>query len=242
MTFSLFGSDDQIEALYEGFSDEGKAEFDRIVAASAADEANAKTVDDFVRLLEAEWQKSEVGNENHQAPLSHNNTWPHVRCIRNEIAEDYGTHLSELDAAWKKLSADYGEFLSRERDEAFGSTPLEAFLMLIRQGYYPPPEILLAVADSFDAYFLSHGDVEMDKFFKERIRGYGDFATRRAAEHDSREFLILKFINKYRAKNRKKNVPDLEDEYLRMKGRSTEEAGSIDERARRLRAREKPKN
>lgn len=181
-----------------------------------------------------------------QKSASKNNTWEHVREIRREVAEDYGSYLSSLDAAWREMSTDYGEFLCRDRDEAFGNTPLEACLMLLRMGYYPPPEILVAVADCFDEYFVHCGEIELDRFFKDRKRGLGDFATQRAAEHDSREFALMCQINASRDEKDRKNMNDLAIEYLQRirnfsKEASEAMADAFVRQHDRLREREKAK-
>lgn len=98
---------------------------------------------------------------------------PEVVAAYSEIlqakqCEEYLLH--SFETAWQWLSfrygknADGGPLIERATNPA-GSTALEKFSVLVDQGFYPPPEIMLSIADCFQRYLSEKGDVSLDEIF-----------------------------------------------------------------------------
>jgi hypothetical protein len=133
------------------------------------------------------------------------NTWGYVREERGRIETHNYPVLESLEETWGGISADYGSLITRDDDERTAETPLNAFLFLIDSGFYPPPEILLAVAQCFEHYQGCAGDVDLeDVFFGERKKGVGNYAARK-----SRDFLYryLWFLETLECMPGKKDLP-----------------------------------
>ncbi len=97
--------------------------------------------------------------------------------------------LSSLEDSWQVLNELYshgGEFdfgLRNDFDHGVNSsdTALSSFMFCIDSGFYPPPEVLLALESCFKTYFLADGGLELeDVFFGERKKGVGNYAALKA--------------------------------------------------------------
>lgn len=112
------------------------------------------------------------------------NCWDHVRHERERIQSQKCTTLNRLEESWQLLQDDYGEPVRRDFDEEFADSPLQAFLYLVDEGFYPPPEVLLSIRHCFRHYMICSGDIELeDVFFSKRKKRVGNYAARSA--HDS---------------------------------------------------------
>jgi len=118
-------------------------------------------------------------NEGSTASLS--NTWERVREIREKLLS-HKTVLSEMEDDWQLItqsaamklrlekSVDTKDPLGMRGDEKTSSTPLNAFRYFLDLGLFPPPEILLAIAECFDRYFQAEGQLELEEVFFSRPR------------------------------------------------------------------------
>lgn len=60
---------------------------------------------------------------------------------------------------------------------------IAGFMDAIGSGFYPPPEVLLAVHDAFEAYLAADGKLSLEEaFFGDPSRKLGNYAARRHAE------------------------------------------------------------
>jgi hypothetical protein len=115
------------------------------------------------------------------------NTWQAVRQNRRLLknSENY-PFLSGLELSWQTLEEEYNEEgrisrINRERDERVADTPLNAFLYYIEMGFYPPPEILLAIQKCFEIYMRGSGYIKLEEaFFGNSPKGKGIYAKRRS--------------------------------------------------------------
>lgn len=90
--------------------------------------------------------------------------------------------LNGLEESWRVLDAFYGGIIKRAGDDRVADTPLEALLFHVEMGFYPPPELLLALARAYDVYRYSNGKVSLEEaFFGPPRRKAGNHAKRRAA-------------------------------------------------------------
>jgi hypothetical protein len=101
----------------------------------------------------------------------------------NKMLKESKNHpvLEGLEESWDLLSNHYNTPMEGviDRNDIAQNTPLDAFRYMIEAGYYPPPEVLLALNDCFDMYMALRGKVELEQiFFGEKKRGIGNHAAR----------------------------------------------------------------
>ena len=89
--------------------------------------------------------------------------------------------LEGLEESWKLLDDYYNNPMEDviDRSSIVQTTPLSAFRYMIEAGFYPPPEVLLALDDCFEMYMAQRGKVELEQiFFGDKKRGVGNYAAR----------------------------------------------------------------
>ena len=89
-----------------------------------------------------------------------------VDAIRNAlekayVAGDYPV-LNGLEESWKILEDDYQVI---DRSNHPSSNPLGSFTYYVDSGFYPPPEIMLALCKCFERYQSAEGDLSLDEAF-----------------------------------------------------------------------------
>lgn len=83
--------------------------------------------------------------------------------LQSEEAQNYPV-LAGLEEAWQLLSDFYGEYKGEPMVGRFdGDSPLSSLAHYIKCGVYPPPELLLALANGLEKYFDAGGDVSLDE-------------------------------------------------------------------------------
>jgi hypothetical protein len=110
------------------------------------------------------------------------NTWDHVREKRKKIEMQKFPALDYMEEGWQLLSDLNDGILKRDDDERMAGSPLGAFLYCVDLGFYPPPEILLAIQDCFEFYFDSNGKYDLeDIFFNcDKKKGIGNYSAQQA--------------------------------------------------------------
>tara|TARA_R110001583_G_C5653815_1_gene408998 strand:+ start:1393 stop:1968 length:576 start_codon:yes stop_codon:yes gene_type:complete len=110
------------------------------------------------------------------------NTWKHVAELRERQrdCDDYPV-LSGLEGAWAEIEHLYEGLELRDGDpEKIADSPVDALCYMIESGFYPPPELLLALADCFRLYESGDGVVELEEaFYGPRKNRVGNHAARR---------------------------------------------------------------
>lgn len=100
--------------------------------------------------------------------------------------------LADLEHTWRNISTAAPVpplFANREPPLAddgvrIAGTPLEALVTYLACGYYPPPELLLAVRHAVESYFDGEGQRELEEcFFGRPRRKAGNHAARRVESH-----------------------------------------------------------
>jgi len=134
-----------------------------------------------------------------------------------EQSENYPA-LNGLESAWQLLNTegDYEVLKLRNDDQ---STPLDQFLYCMEMGFYPPPEVLLAISRCFDYYNMRAGKVELeDAFFPEsRKRGVGNHAAQSSKDEFYQLFHSHLQLEKAGSKNtgrKARNRTEVAEEYL----------------------------
>lgn len=130
-------------------------------------------------------------DSSHQVDQDENpNSWEYVRKDRELLIA--GFEHQRLEQAWQMLNLAYEyerELFPRDADESACEMPVYAFMRYVREGCYPPPEILQSVAQCFDIYFALGGNIELEEaFFGRPKRGVGTMAVRGYAEMPYAEF------------------------------------------------------
>lgn len=109
-----------------------------------------------------------------------------IPLIDSEAIKNHGHHfLEELSDAWALLDSEYkldtGDWgYSRENmvsDSNYGSA-FNEFINCLDVGYYPRPEVMLAINDCFKHYLSFEGKLSLDEvFFNKPKKGVGNKAA-----------------------------------------------------------------
>jgi hypothetical protein len=116
------------------------------------------------------------------------NSWDHVEGLREVILEGRLRVTNGLEHEWQLISKDdqspsMNQGKPRDLLQSPTNTPIEALATYLEMGTYPPPEVLLAVADCFTLYYQSHGKIELEEAFFGRVRRKsGNFSARRSRD------------------------------------------------------------
>lgn len=115
------------------------------------------------------------------------NTWSFVRKFQDDLKNTKNPFIEGLEHSWQVLSEDYNDGFStalRDNVSDFAATPLEALVEAVELGYYPSPEVLVAVCRAVDKYMSHRGELELeDVFFGDKVRSKGNYSGR--IGHDS---------------------------------------------------------
>ena len=133
------------------------------------------------RLRDRDVKRGEVKRRARARPEDGEHLWERVKTWRERL-ETWSNRpvIASLAQAWAVLDEHYGDLIKRADAERVATTPAEALFFYIEMGFYPPPEILLAVADAYGAYIQGGGSVTLEEMFfgKPRRKG-GPLARRR---------------------------------------------------------------
>lgn len=126
-----------------------------------------------------------VENQVIKRPPTYFNTWEHIEFWQNKLLKESENYpvLDGLEQSWQLLEQDYNfEFENLvDRKNRNAETPLKEFLYCIDMGFYPPPEVLLAIVDIFEHYLRSEGNLSLeDVFFGKTEKGIGNYAARKS--------------------------------------------------------------
>jgi len=116
-------------------------------------------------------------------PAGNRDLWERVAYWQERLRDcDNYPVLAGLESAWQVLSATYKGAIRRANDERCSDTPLAALFYYVEMGFYPPPELLLALHDAYQVYETSRGHISLEEvFFGPPRRKAGTYANRRAA-------------------------------------------------------------
>lgn len=113
---------------------------------------------------------------------------------------DSGYNL--LNEAWDAISE--GDLSPAERGSELrptACTPIEALSYLIGMGFYPPPELLLAIADCIDTYMANGGSMTLEEAFFGRPKKSAGNHAKRSESRTRKIALKWRFIEYLRAGN-----------------------------------------
>ena len=112
------------------------------------------------------------------------NSWKYVDQLRDEMIEDSDS-IESLEPAWEELNEFYGEIFERFDGEANFQSPVEEFIYRISSGFYPRPELMVAVASCFERYFSKEGKIELEEaFFGKNTKRIGNYSALSSSHPD----------------------------------------------------------
>lgn len=105
--------------------------------------------------------------------------WDEVRLHRERLQNPGALVCYQtLERSWRALEA---ADLGLDRDGRKALNPLAAAMFYVEMGYYPPPELLLQINDSWQKYLGAGGSASLEECLIEKPakgRGRGNFANR----------------------------------------------------------------
>jgi hypothetical protein len=114
--------------------------------------------------------------------------WKRVAKNREDLSKGENfPALHSLEQSWEVLDEFYGGIVKRAGAERTGSTPFDDVMFHIEMGFYPPPELMLAVLDSYRTYLQGAGALTMEDCFFGRPR-------RKAGGHAQQQMTRARYI------------------------------------------------
>lgn len=127
--------------------------------------------------------------------LASNNTNERVGKIREFInsleGEDEFQEIKKLESQWIKLTKADPEQINEIKRRSMNN-PLESFRLMVLSGYYPPPEILIAITNCFTHYLIMHGEVSLDEAFFSKKHVYRTSAS--YLRNKENKYSLFKYI------------------------------------------------
>lgn len=136
------------------------------------------------------------------APFSLEEQWQQVAnwyaLLEHERKDDESPH-NMFNAAWDVILSEGYTVDERGKNlSTIASTPIETLSYMLEMGFYPPPELLMAIIDCFDVYMASRGKITLEEsFFGRPKKSAGNYAKRRSSR-DVRIALTMEFIRSLR--------------------------------------------
>jgi hypothetical protein len=121
--------------------------------------------------------------------ISTEKRWIQVSAWADRLAKGKTEQLQDLEATWCAAVPDASLRTAHREDARWaGKEPLEALFNLVEQGFYPPPELLLALLDAFNAYLDAKGTISLeDVFFGKPTQNAGNFSKKLASRPRERD-------------------------------------------------------
>lgn len=84
-------------------------------------------------------------------------------CKSAYAVDDYPTYAG-LEFTWKKIEKEFS-LLKDDRENNKFDSPLSYFMYMVEGGFYPPPEVMLALLNCFENYYQHKGKKSLDECF-----------------------------------------------------------------------------
>lgn len=87
---------------------------------------------------------------------------------------------------WEEQRSPFFSWWDKSTDNSsIAEHPLAALAYCLEAGVYPPPSVLLQIADIYKGYVHKQGEISLeDAFFGKPIKGMGNYAARKAKSSD----------------------------------------------------------
>lgn len=109
--------------------------------------------------------------------------WAPVRAAREQLRDHENFPvLDSLEKSWQTLVEHDLAPPDDRYGETWSDTPLSELMFLVEMGFYPPPELLLGLADAWHEYLVGSGKVSLEEVFLGKPnRRSGNYASRNAS-------------------------------------------------------------
>lgn len=124
------------------------------------------------------------------SPFSLDEQWKQIedwhRFLEDDKASNYPV-LDGLNYAWEELDSQYAingkSIIERGADlRRVSGTPISAFFYFVDMGFYPPPELMLALRDCWETYMGNMGTMSLEEaFIGKPKKGAGNYASRKGS-------------------------------------------------------------
>jgi hypothetical protein len=112
------------------------------------------------------------------------NSWKYVNQLRDEMIED-SDNLESLEPAWERLNELYDGIFDRVEDGHSFKLPIDELIYQVSSGFYPRPELLVAVVSCFERYFSNKGEIELEEaFFVKSTKRIGNYSALQSSHPD----------------------------------------------------------
>jgi len=150
------------------------------------------------------------------------NNWKNVQENKEQLdnCQDYPV-LSGLEESWEVLDNFYDGIIERHEPEKqnVASNPLKSFLHHVNSGFYPPPEVLMTIANCFEHYMNAKGEAGLeDVFFGiDPKKGIGNYSAQVNRISQFKRFSMIESMEEFsvkRTKAKKRSQQELLNDLL----------------------------
>lgn len=151
-----------------------------------------------------------------------------------DLADDT---VEELEEIWEEQRSSFFSWWENSKDSSqIAEHPLAALAYCLEAGVYPPPSVLLQIAETYKGYIHKQGEISLeDAFFGKPVKGMGNYAARKAKSRDvTMLHMQIQLETLVVDDNKRRSQIDIAEEYLDKKG-SEEDPEHLLRQLRRLR-------
>lgn len=145
--------------------------------------------------------------------------------------------IEELEEMWEEQRSSFFSWWSNSEESApIAEHPLAALAYCLEAGVYPPPYVLLQIAETYKDYIHRQGEASLeDAFFGKPVKGMGNYAARKAKNRDvSMLHMMVQMEELTIDASKRRTKIEIAEEYLDKK-RSDEDPEHLLRKLRRLR-------
>ncbi|MGF1779775.1 hypothetical protein [Vibrio nomapromontoriensis] len=145
--------------------------------------------------------------------------------------------VEELEDMWEEQRTSFFSWWDKSADSTpIAEHPLAALAYCLQAGIYPPPSVLLQIADTYKGYVHKQGKISLEEaFFGKSVKGMGNYAARKAKSSDvTMLHMAIQLETLTVDENKRRSQIEIAEEYLDRKG-SQEDPEHLLRKLRRLR-------
>tara|TARA_B100001059_G_scaffold233135_1_gene272543 strand:- start:979 stop:1464 length:486 start_codon:yes stop_codon:yes gene_type:complete len=145
--------------------------------------------------------------------------------------------LEELEDMWEEQRSSHFSWWDNSEDRApIAEHPLAALAYCLEAGVYPPPSVLIQIAETYKGYIHKQGEISLeDAFFGKPVKGIGNYAAKKAKFRDATMLHMMVQLETLTVDaNKRRSQIEIAEEYLDKK-RSDEDPEHLLRKLRRLR-------
>lgn len=143
--------------------------------------------------------------------------------------------VEDLKSMWEEQRTSFFSWWNNNEDN-IAEHPLAALVYCLEAGIYPPPSILLKIAETYEGYIHKQGEISLeDAFFGKPIKGKGNYSSRKAKSYDVTMLHMMVQLETLTVDiNQRRSQIEIAEEYLDKK-RSDKDPEHLLRALRRLR-------